>query len=96
MKLKIFAAACVLLTAVIAAAAGGAVRQHRGGPPPFGPGPDPERMLPGRGAWLHPDLECFALATARRGFDRALRAPMTIPKETVDFTRTWPRNASTS
>ena len=33
---------------------------------------------------------------AGRGFHRALRAPVTIPKDTVDFTRTWPRSASTS
>ncbi|MEO8689026.1 MAG: YlxR family protein [Solirubrobacteraceae bacterium] len=58
--------------------------------------PDPERRLPGRGAWLHPDLACFDRAQSGRGFNRALRAPVTIPKDTVDFTRTWPRNASTS
>jgi predicted RNA-binding protein YlxR (DUF448 family) len=58
--------------------------------------PDPERRLPGRGAWLHPDLECFDRARARRGFNRAFKAPVTIPQKTVDFTRTWPRNASTS
>ena len=58
--------------------------------------PDPERKLPGRGAWLHPDLACFDRAQSGRGFNRALRAPVTIPKDTVDFTRIWPRNASTS
>ena len=35
--------------------------------------PDPRRVLPGRGAHLHPDPACFALAERRRAFGRALR-----------------------
>jgi predicted RNA-binding protein YlxR (DUF448 family) len=35
--------------------------------------PDPARRLPGRGASLHPDPACFALAERRRAFGRALR-----------------------
>ncbi len=35
--------------------------------------PDPDRRLPGRGAHLHPDPACFALAERRRAFGRALR-----------------------
>jgi predicted RNA-binding protein YlxR (DUF448 family) len=35
--------------------------------------PDPDRRLPGRGAHLHPDPACFALAERRRTFGRALR-----------------------
>jgi uncharacterized protein len=35
--------------------------------------PDPGRRLPGRGAHLHPDQACFALAERRRAFGRALR-----------------------
>lgn len=35
--------------------------------------PDPKRRLPGRGAHLHPDPACFALAERRRAFGRALR-----------------------
>ena len=35
--------------------------------------PDPDRVLPGRGAHLHPDPACFALAERRRAFGRALR-----------------------
>nr|MDT0661394.1 YlxR family protein [Micromonospora sp. DSM 115978] len=35
--------------------------------------PDPARRLPGRGANLHPDPACFALAVRRRAFGRALR-----------------------
>ncbi|WP_308249589.1 YlxR family protein [Nocardioides jiangsuensis] len=36
--------------------------------------PDPRGTAPGRGAHLHPTLECFDLATRRRAFVRALRA----------------------
>jgi len=36
--------------------------------------PDPRGRMPGRGAHLHPDPECFALAERRRAFGRALRA----------------------
>ncbi|MWB99922.1 YlxR family protein [Agromyces seonyuensis] len=36
--------------------------------------PDESAVLPGRGAWLHPDLACFALAVRRRAFGRALKA----------------------
>ncbi|HEU4757079.1 MAG TPA: YlxR family protein [Agromyces sp.] len=34
---------------------------------------DHSAVLPGRGAWLHPTLECFRLAQRRRAFGRALR-----------------------
>ena len=36
--------------------------------------PDPRATLPGRGASLHLDLDCLALAERRRAFPRALRA----------------------
>jgi hypothetical protein len=35
--------------------------------------PDPRRRLPGRGAHLHPDLQCLELAFRRQAFRRALR-----------------------
>ncbi|HEV7756044.1 MAG TPA: YlxR family protein [Mycobacteriales bacterium] len=35
--------------------------------------PDPARRLPGRGASLHLDPDCLALAERRRAFGRALR-----------------------
>ncbi|HZE66531.1 MAG TPA: YlxR family protein [Sporichthyaceae bacterium] len=35
--------------------------------------PDPRRRLPGRGASVHPDVECLTLALRRRAFVRALR-----------------------
>jgi predicted RNA-binding protein YlxR (DUF448 family) len=36
--------------------------------------PDPRGTLPGRGAYLHPDMACFELAVRRRAFSRAFRA----------------------
>jgi len=35
--------------------------------------PDPRGRLPGRGAFLHLDLDCLDLAERRRAFPRALR-----------------------
>jgi predicted RNA-binding protein YlxR (DUF448 family) len=35
--------------------------------------PDPQGRTPGRGASLHPDLNCLDLAERRRAFARALR-----------------------
>jgi len=35
--------------------------------------PDLRSALPGRGAWVHPDLGCLDLAARRRVFPRALR-----------------------
>jgi hypothetical protein len=35
--------------------------------------PDPRGTSPGRGAYLHPDPACLALAERRRAFPRALR-----------------------
>lgn len=34
---------------------------------------DEKRLLPGRGAWLHPDQNCINRAVKRRVFNRALR-----------------------
>jgi hypothetical protein len=34
---------------------------------------DTHRRLPGRGAWLHPRLECLASAERKKAFPRALR-----------------------
>src|SRR5690606_36857595 len=44
--------------------------------------PDPRRRRPGRGAHIHPDPNCLALAERRRAFGRALRVagvPDTTP-----------------
>ncbi|PFG42777.1 hypothetical protein ATJ88_1448 [Isoptericola jiangsuensis] len=35
---------------------------------------DVRGILPGRGAWIHPDLACLDLAERRRAVPRALRA----------------------
>ena len=35
--------------------------------------PDPQGCMSGRGAHLHPDPECLALAERRKAFGRALR-----------------------
>jgi predicted RNA-binding protein YlxR (DUF448 family) len=37
---------------------------------------DPRRRAPGRGAHVHPDLACVALAVKKRAFGRTLRAPV--------------------
>jgi hypothetical protein len=34
---------------------------------------DTAGILPGRGAWLHPDRQCLSAAIRRRAFGRALR-----------------------
>ncbi|HYF26645.1 MAG TPA: YlxR family protein [Baekduia sp.] len=47
--------------------------------------PDPEARLPGRGSWVHRTRDCFDAAVARRGFQRALKAPVTIPEDTKQF-----------
>ena len=39
---------------------------------------DEKAVLPGRGAWLHPSLECLDTALRRRAFARALRVPPSI------------------
>ncbi len=36
---------------------------------------DERRVLPGRGAWLHPDPQCLSQALRRKAFGRALREP---------------------
>ena len=45
--------------------------------------PDPQARLPGRGAYLHPSLECLDLARRRRTFLRALRTAGPLSLEPV-------------
>lgn len=40
--------------------------------------PDPRRRLPGRGAWLHPQVDCLQTAVRRRAFHRAFRGPVDV------------------
>ncbi|WP_338751462.1 YlxR family protein [Janibacter alittae] len=47
--------------------------------------PDPRRRVPGRGAWLHPDIACLELALRRRAFSRAFRRPVAG----ADAVRDW-------
>ena len=35
--------------------------------------PDPSATLPGRGAWVHPTVNCVESAIKKRAFGRALR-----------------------
>ena len=44
---------------------------------------DLRRRAAGRGAWLHPDLDCLAKAERRRAFVRALRIPGPLDVSTV-------------
>nr|WP_245865163.1 YlxR family protein [Rhodococcus kyotonensis] len=45
--------------------------------------PDPDRRLPGRGAWLHPVQVCLENAERRRAFGRALRVSGTVDTSEV-------------
>ena len=40
--------------------------------------PDPGRRLPGRGAWIRPDLEAVELAERTKAFRRALRLSIDV------------------
>ena len=45
--------------------------------------PDPAGRAPGRGAHLHPTIECLELALRRRAFIRALRATDGLASEAL-------------
>ncbi|HEX2823845.1 MAG TPA: YlxR family protein [Streptosporangiaceae bacterium] len=45
--------------------------------------PDPRARLPGRGAYLHPQLACLELARRRRSFPRALRTTRSLSFDSV-------------
>ncbi len=47
---------------------------------------DPSGTLPGRGAWLHRDAQCFSTAIQRKTIARALRVPVSLDVSAVaDF-----------
>jgi len=47
---------------------------------------DPSGTLPGRGAWLHPNSDCFSTAVQRKAIARALRVPVSLDVTAVaDF-----------
>jgi predicted RNA-binding protein YlxR (DUF448 family) len=47
--------------------------------------PDPEARLPGRGAYVCPTPECARSGLRPQAVRRALRAPVEIPEETLNF-----------
>ena len=58
-----------------------------GGPPAGAPAvvlPDERRRLGGRGAWVHRDPACLALAVRRRAVPRALRVPAPVDLSAVE------------
>jgi predicted RNA-binding protein YlxR (DUF448 family) len=63
-----------LLRIVVERSAAGEIRQLV---------PDLRGGMPGRGAHLHPDPECLALAERRRAFGRALRVEGPLDLEPV-------------
>ncbi|MDQ3240137.1 MAG: YlxR family protein [Actinomycetota bacterium] len=56
---------------------------------------DPPALVPGRGVYICPRPECLGAAVRRRAFARALRAPVTIPDQTLDWIGEWQRSAYT-
>ncbi|WP_100345509.1 YlxR family protein [Compostimonas suwonensis] len=44
---------------------------------------DTASRFPGRGAWMHPTLECFDKSIGRRAFGRALKVTETLGSENV-------------
>lgn len=44
---------------------------------------DPSGALPGRGAWLHSDAQCFSTAVQRKAIARALRVPVSLDVSAV-------------
>ncbi|WP_245532942.1 YlxR family protein [Corynebacterium ulceribovis] len=45
--------------------------------------PDPQRRLPGRGAWLTPTIEAWEIAQQRRAFSRALKVSAKVDANPV-------------
>ncbi|GAA4111688.1 YlxR family protein [Enteractinococcus coprophilus] len=56
---------------------------------------DKRRVLPGRGAWLHPDPKCFSIALQKRAFARAFRRQVDTEKIAQTLNQ-WPtKNTNT-
>ena len=45
---------------------------------------DHSATLSGRGAWLHPTIECYNMAVQRRAFGRALKVTTTLNTTTLE------------
>ncbi len=52
--------------------------------------PDPQSLKPGRGAYLHPRVECLELAVRRRAIPRALRLAGSVDVALVRTALTGP------
>lgn len=98
-------AAVLLRVAVAPDAAGIAAVTRARSVPDRGPSsvpvpvvPDPHRRIPGRGAWVHRDPRCVALAQRRRAFGRALRVAGLIDSSPVSeyVTQTAPDPSGTA
>ncbi|TFB90782.1 YlxR family protein [Cryobacterium algoricola] len=50
---------------------------------------DHTATLPGRGAWLHPSIECFQDALRRRAFGRALRVTSPLDAKQLENRLNW-------
>jgi uncharacterized protein len=61
-------------TDLLRVVAGPEVRLDPAGSPVRDVLPDPRARAAGRGAWVHPEPSCVALAERRRAFGRALRS----------------------
>ena len=48
---------------------------------------DPNKTMPGRGAWIHPSSDCLTLAIQRNAFGRALRLGKQIDSSGLVFTK---------
>lgn len=48
---------------------------------------DPNKTMPGRGAWIHPSSDCLTLAIQRHAFGRALRLSKQIDSSGLVFTK---------
>ena len=48
--------------------------------------PDSSASLPGRGAWVHPTVQCVETAAKRRAFGRALRVTTALDTAAVSDT----------
>ncbi len=47
--------------------------------------PDPNHTLGGRGAWLHPQWQCFDVAQQRRSFGRAFKSADDLSTEQLEL-----------
>jgi predicted RNA-binding protein YlxR (DUF448 family) len=48
---------------------------------------DHQKNMPGRGAWIHPNSDCLALAIQRNAFGRALRLTNQFDSSGLVFTK---------